>query len=139
MTKHQLLVEYDYDFDLIGISCQIKDYRLSWALNQKFNFKLSKEHSDLEIKLKKENRISKHSIYCYYNDATHTEYSLIENKGRAGYLIPAQTQTDYFLIIKNNHDQDISDILTRIKEIEYVLTASLLDVSKLKDKENLIF
>ena len=33
--KYYLDDTYEYDFLLLGISCHERDYRVSWALNQK--------------------------------------------------------------------------------------------------------
>ena len=38
-----LSFEYDYDFQLIGLYCHVKDYRLAWALNKRFEFDFVKQ------------------------------------------------------------------------------------------------
>jgi len=139
MAKHQLFVEYDYDFDLIGIASQAKDYKLCWAINQKFQFKLTKDPSDLEIRLRKGTKICRYSVFNYYDELSHVEYFLIENKGISGYLLPEQEHADYFLMVKNDVEGNSNVILTKLKEIEHILMATIVNVSSLKQKENLIF
>jgi len=136
MTKYQLEVEYDYDFLMVGISCHAKDYRLCWGLNQKLGFNLEKLDQDIEIRHRKPDRSSYHSVYTWYNKETHAEYNLVLNKTNAGVLIPEQKQADYFLIVRNNFDDDIE---TQIREIDFVLTAFEVNVDSLKSKQNLVF
>ena len=40
--KHFLENDFEYTFQLIGISCHEKDYRLCWAINQKLALNLKK-------------------------------------------------------------------------------------------------
>lgn len=137
MTKYQLEVEYDYDFILVGISCHAKDYRVCWALNNALSLALEKEDEDLKLRLKKEE--SEHSVYSFYHEENYTEYTLVINRGTAGYLVPEQKQADYFLMIRNNFDHDMDELLGAIRKIDFVLTAFELDVEELKSKQNLVF
>jgi hypothetical protein len=138
MTKHQLHVEYDYDFVLIGISCHAKDYRLCWALNNNLHLELEKEEKDLEIFNKKQEESSRYSVYEYFHEENHTEYTLISNRSSNGYLVPEQKQADYFLIIKNNFEGDPLDFVAGIKKIDFVLTAYPIEAEGLKSKQNLL-
>jgi hypothetical protein len=137
MTKYQLEVEYDYDFILIGISCHAKDYRLCWAVNNALGLALEKEDEDVEILHKKEK--SQHSVFSFYHEENYTEYTLVLNRGTHGLLIPEQKQADYMLLIRNNFGDDLSEILSKIRRIDFVLTAFEIDVERLKSKQNLQF
>ena len=139
MTRFQLEVEYDYDFDLIGISCHAPDYRLCWALNQNLALKLGKKENDLDNKPKKQTESSVHSLYEYYHDEDHIIYQLLENKSGNSMIIPEHKQADYLLILRNNYAVETDELVNRIKMIEMVLTAYKIEVKSLKSKENLIF
>jgi hypothetical protein len=57
-----------------------------------------------------------------------------------GYLIPEKAQADYLLMIKDeNYPISVSNVISSLKEITFVLTAFEIDVSTLKSKDNLIF
>ena len=79
MTKHQLLVDFDYDFLLIGIVCHQRDYRLTWAINKAFNIELVRLPDDLEIPLPKSEKTSEHALYHFFDEESHCIYSLVEN------------------------------------------------------------
>jgi len=139
MTRYQLEVEYDYDFILIGISCHAKDYRMCWGLNSALSLDLQNQTEDIEIVHKNPNRSSFHSVYVYYNEENHTEYNLVLNKSNGNWLIPEQRQADYFLLVRNNFEDDINELITSVRKIDFVLTAFEVDVSSLKSRQNLMF
>ena len=138
MAKHKLLLDEEYDFDLIGICSSHSDYRLSWGINQALDIQLEKgaEYSVLE----KKDGEHLHSFYEYYDEEEHIEYYLIKNvSNNFQRLVPEKDQIDYFLIIKNNYTKEINDILNCLKEIESILTAFIFDPNELRSKANLVF
>jgi len=138
MAKHKLFAEDDYSFDLIGICSSYSDYRLSWNINQCLNIGLIKTE-DYTLYSKKEGD-DMHSFYQFFDKNDHTEYYLIKNlSNNFKPLIPEKHQIDYFLIIKNNFENEINDILNRLKENESILTAFIFDPDELKSKTNLLF
>lgn len=162
MGKHTLKIEYDFDFVLIGISSHEKDYRICWALNKALDLELTKKES-LEIKSKKQTTPSFFSLFKCENEEEFVEYFMISNhsenklflsksntlfgKGakeqqstEIGILIPEQKHLNYFFIIRGEIiDSKAEEILTKIKEIDFVLTAVTIRVKELKSKKNLIF
>ncbi|MCG8575682.1 MAG: IPExxxVDY family protein [Flavobacteriales bacterium] len=138
MAKHKLIIEEEYEFELIGICSNYSDYRLCWGINKALNIQLSKGN-DYEVTLKKEGE-NKYSFYEYYDEDEHIEYYLIKNLSNTyKRLIPEKDQIDYFIIIKNNYVRDVNDMVTRLKGIESILTAFIFDVEELKSKSNLEF
>jgi len=139
LKKHLLEIEYDYDFILIGISSHEKDYRICWALNNKLNLELTKA-DPLEIKDKKQAEESGFSLFICERPDDFMEYLIIANRSEKGLLIPEQKQMDYFFVIKGEMDNErVENIISKIKEINFVLTAVRIDPSVLKSKQNLIF
>ncbi len=162
MAKHILKLEDDYDFVLIGISSHEKEYRICWALNNKFNFELKKIDS-LEIKGKKQETAFFFPLFKYENQEEFIEYFVLANlsesksveaknntlfKGNANemqsseneFLIPEYKNMNYFFIIKGEVNADeVEETIRKIKEIDIVQTAVNIDVSQLKSKQNLIF
>ena len=49
--KHLLEEKYEFDFNLLGICCHEKDYRLCWAVNSTLRLNLSKTKDDIEFVL----------------------------------------------------------------------------------------
>lgn len=138
MTKHKLLLEEEFDFELIGICSSHSDYRLSWSINNALKIKLTKEE-DYSIVEKKEGE-HLHSYYEYYDDDEHIEYYLIKNVSHNYQrLIPEKDQIDFFLIIKNNFALEINDVLERLKALENISTAFIFNPNDLKSKSNLEF
>ena len=137
--KYTLEEEYEYDFRLIGISCHEKDYRICWGLNNGLRLSLAKEEKGIEVLIKKTNEFSKHALYSYFQEDTENEFTLLNNRSNAGYLLPEQAHADYLFMIKEIYDANIVDLISKIKSIPFVLTAFEVKVKDLKSKENLIF
>ena len=139
MTKFQLQVDYDFDFRLIGISCHARDYRLCWALNNHLEIQLEKVHRENASSGLQKNGIAIESIYSYYDEENHSAYQLLYNKHNNNLLLPEQKLADFLLIIDQLNDEHFENILKKIKEIDLVNMAFIIDVNTLKSKENLIF
>lgn len=137
--KYSLDDEYDFDFNLLGISCHEKDYRICWAINHALGIHLAKEEKDIEVIIRKSNRYSLHSMYTFWDADNEIEYRLISNRSTMGYLIPEAVQADYLLMVSDNALLMPEEIRKLINEISFVLTSYLIDVESLKSKENLIF
>jgi hypothetical protein len=132
MFKTKLQFDYDFDFCLIGIVSNQKDYRLSWMLNSALNIQLAKteDHNTEQ---------SKHSAYVYVQEELFREYYLLANKGDTHYLVEEHKHIDYFLLIKGDFPEDEKKhTLEVIKKSEMVSAAYLIDVHSLKSKHNLI-
>lgn len=147
---------------LIGISSHEKDYRLCWALNNKFGLELIKVES-LEIKGKKQETPSFFSLFTYDHPDSFLEYTVVANLSESKsssiketdlfgsqikshshneneFLIPEHKQMNYFFVVKGEVDEHAAlQMVKKIKEIELVLTAIPIDVTQLKSKHNLVF
>lgn len=133
---------YVLDFELIGIVCPMKEYKVGWNLNQLEIFHLVKEDDvKIEFANKKIVRIS--------NLADETDFSsvhLLRNKLLVSsvqgnqYLLPDIKQFDYLLKIKNIIDSNWAKyILEEIKNCKAINYAVNIDIEKIRAKENLIF
>jgi len=139
MTKFQLDVDYDFDFRLIGISCHSRDYRLCWALNNHLEIQLEKIHRENAASGLKKNGIAIESIYSYFDEENHSAYQLLYNKHNNNLLLPEQKLADFLLIIDQMNNEMFEDLLKKLREIDIINTAFVIDVNTLKSKENLIF
>ena len=137
--KHFLKNDFEYTFQLIGISCHEKDYRLCWAINQKLALNLKKTETDLELVRRRSKKTAHYSVFEYFNEDTLNEYFLINNRSKDGILINELTHLDFFFMIKGDYPVDINLLQTEIKKIPFILTAHKVVVDSLVSKENLIF
>lgn len=137
MSKTVLLTEFEYDFQLIGISSHAKDYRLCWELNKEFGIQLNKEE-DVLFSTKKGDK-AVFSMYFYQNEYEDKDLRLISNKSSGRLLIPESKASDFILMFYDYNEFEVREMLVKIRKINVVLTAFELDVDTLKSKENLLF
>ncbi len=139
MAKHKLIIEDEFDFQLIGICSNDADYKLCWAINQTFKINLART-KDYFIHNKKENTETHFSCFEYLDENNHVDYYLIKNKSiDYKLLLPEQDKIDYIFIIKNYAPFETDLFLHEMKQIDSVLTAFIFEVEDLKSKNNLIF
>ena len=138
--KYLLEEDYEFDFNLLGICCHEKDYRLCWAVNSTLNLNLSKASEDIELIFNKESKPDANfSIYSYHNKFNSEEYYLISNKCQRTWLIPEKSHFDFFLMVKSDEKKSYNFYLNKLRSIPFILTANHVVVEQLKSKENLIF
>ena len=137
MSKSILLTDFEYDFQLIGISSHNKDYRLAWELNKTFGINLSKEE-DVSFAPKKGDKLS-FSMYFHQNLVEEKDVRLISNKTQGRHLISEKKEADYFLILYDYNPYETREMLVKIRKINLVLTAFEIEVDTLKSKESLLF
>ncbi|MEQ8624966.1 MAG: IPExxxVDY family protein [Vicingaceae bacterium] len=137
MAKLTLEIEADYEFDLIGICSHIKDYRLSWEINQELKLNLSK---DGNLELSQNGELQSHAFYSFLDEDNFIDYFLISNRSEKGMLIPEENKCDYFLLIKGlRKKQEINALQKEIASLKHVLTSYTIEVEELKSKNNLLF
>lgn len=142
MKKNKLIVEYEYNFDLLGIISPAKGYKLAWLINETLKIKLKKE-KDLALEFLNDKNIV---ISNYLFQTEHSIFRLIKNKsydsGNEGqlYLLPELKDFDYLIMINGFEDTfnsvEVTDKLKQLNEIQYL---QKINISDLKSKENLIF
>lgn len=137
MSKLTFSLENEYDFELIGISCHSKDYRICWSLNNalKTNFKRIEDYE-----IQKKNEIINFPFFEYIDEDNNIEYFVIANKSSEGYLVSEKQSIDYFLVLKGSvSDKLVENLAKKVKEINVVILAHRIDVNELKSKQNLLF
>ena len=124
---HKLKLEFEDDFQLIGIASHENDYRLSWALNQNLENKFVKT-DDLVVHHPKHKIEINYSIYSYEDVKECLNYNLISNKSEKGFLLPDQKNIDFLLKVSGNPDMDtLNQLLIKLKKIDIVITAFILE------------
>lgn len=140
MKVTKLTLDFDYDYQIIGISCHYKDYRLCHFLNKTLQLHLVKKPDHI-IQTKEQTETSTFSFYNQNNQQELKYYFIANRNENGGFLIPEYRQADYLFIIENLEEYliDPPDYLKQIKSIQGVLTAFNIEYNQLKNKSNLIF
>ncbi|WP_424963759.1 IPExxxVDY family protein [Ekhidna sp.] len=142
MKKNKLDGGYAIDFELFGLVCNKKEYKLAWHLNEVMGISLTKQ-DDIKIEYA-DNTSILISNYLYETDYLVME--LLQNKliGSGNLskqlLMPELKQFDYLLKFKDDTEELTSENVNAIiKEIPIVEYAMRLNFETLKSKENLLY
>lgn len=115
----------------------MKDYRLSFFINQICNLKLKK--IDDFIQKEVQNELCAYSLFFYNCVETNNSFSLISNHHPEKKLIPALKQFDYFLLIQNQFPTSKQkEFISKLKKIPNILTVYEIDYNKFKNVHNLL-
>ncbi|HEX8546303.1 MAG TPA: IPExxxVDY family protein [Cytophagaceae bacterium] len=142
MKSTKLIVEYDYDFEVLALISSVKAYKLAWFLNKELKIKLCKSE-DLYFDFIKEGSIV---ISNYIYQTEFSIFRLLKNKScehsntSKPYLLPELKKYDYVIQLSGEISMfpltALQDTLKHIPSVEYV---KLIDIDSIKSKENLIF
>lgn len=142
MKASRLFVQYDYDFDLLGIISPLKEYTLAWEINRVLKINLKKEPDAVY----ETTRGRKFLISNYLFRTESSVLRLLKNKALDfdhvlnPFLIPEMKEYDYFFLSKTDvPDRKGKNALRLIKTLDNVQYASLIVVGSLKSRDNLIF
>lgn len=136
MAKFNLVLEENYPYFIIGISCSTPDYRLCWSLNKTLGISLKRDKS-IDI-YSKNGHVTAHSLFEYTDEEFNTKYRFIENKNGSSRFLPESHQADYLLIIDESDKIEIHELLNEINKITHVILAFKIDIDSLKQKQNLM-
>ena len=151
MAKLTLDIEYEFDFNLIGISCHQKIFKLCWAINKDLKLNLKKT-DDYVVEQVQPNTQLNCLRYEHIDKKSELQYWVIENKGNilkptdddyeiigSGLLVPEMKNVDYFLVLKGNFfDHFYNNIISELKNISFILTTFNVEVESLKSKNNFL-
>jgi hypothetical protein len=142
MKKNKLIVDYGFDFELLGLISPVKDYKMAWAINQVLSVKLVK-NQDLKIQFINDRHLI---ISNYIFETENSTLRLLKNKTLEfndpafSYLLPEVKNFDYFIMIEDcAGTYSSSEMIQKIKKLPIIQYIAKLDTDKLKSKENLIF
>jgi hypothetical protein len=140
MKKSKLVIEYEYDFELIGIRSATKGYKLAWEINNKLGIHLIRQ-PDLTVGFKKgEER--KFSFYAY--ETRINRLKLFKNKpvdadtGKY-FLIPEFHQFDFIILIQMDDSKLRDAYFQELKQIPSIELTTSIPLEGLKSKSNFIF
>lgn len=142
VKKLKLKADYSYDFHLIGVISQSKDYTVSWAINKALGIELRKE-SDLEVDLKNAEKLIV-SNFVFENDFR--RFTLLANKVvtetamTQKLFVPSLGTFDFLLKIEEFEEtSDLEILFSALRRSEKIDSIVKLDVNKIKEKESFLF
>ncbi len=140
IDNETLAREFFEDSILLGIVAPVKDYQLSWHLNQVlgFDFRLN---NDFEIQLNRKNRTYFFSIYEYKVPSVSLTHYLYNNQFDGEYLLPEFKHLDFLWLIKGEPvtEEEQKNLMQSIKVLTGVQLVIEMTNEKIKNKQHLIF
>jgi hypothetical protein len=139
MKRNKLIIDYEFDFELIGVISIAKGYKLAWEFNQLLGIHLIKQ-PDMVVGFKN-NEEKSFSYYAY--ETRLNRLKLFRNKPSDGdtgkyFLIPEFPHYD-FIILAQMEEHPKNDIINSIKAIASVQLAAFIPLEGLKSKSNFVF
>ena len=154
---------YDFDeidYSLIAIHTSLEDYRLAYFINQRLHVNLNKSNKEIQI-TDKEGEVH-FSRFHYYEKKKDISWDLIQNineviqqkkednqnlftnfdieVAKKVYMLPEFKKVNYFLKIENSEDDiNLLKIQSELNSIDQITTNYIVDINKIKSKNNLIF
>jgi hypothetical protein len=140
MMKTKLHIEYDYDFELVGIRSATKGYRLAWELNNALGIHLVRQ-PDLEVEFKKG---EEKSFSFYAHEGRLNRLKLFKNKPVDGEhskycLVPEFPHFDFIFLMQMDDQTQREMLITKLKELPSVELVAPISIDGLKSKSNFIF
>ena len=162
MAHHKLVLEDDTieQHTLLAIHCSEEPYKLAFMLNRELSIQLKRKSLDLDFS---NNGLEvTFPIFDYRNRLNHSFFHLVANKcfSRSAkvhssgglfeeiesektittYLLPEFKTVDFILKIQDDYENvSIRNLISRISEIEQVISVYKIESNKVKSKRNLIF
>ncbi|MEI8203619.1 MAG: IPExxxVDY family protein [Bacteroidota bacterium] len=136
--KYKLPAEIEENYQLIGIACHQKDFKLAFLFNSKLKFSFVRTKNLTKFSKVKE-QTHEFSMFYWFDGMNRIEYYLISNRFQDAYLIDSMKQLDYFLVIKTDNMQiDLNNMITELKQTPEILGVFNIDESSFKNIQNLI-
>ena len=140
MKRTKLIIDYEYDFRLIGLTTFLKGYRLAWEINRALSITLVKQ-SDLVVgfKNKEEKSFSYYAFQSPNNRLKLFKNKASENDPGKYFLIPEFPHYDFIILAAMDEqysDQQLLDLLKTIPDVQLV---ARIPMEGLKSKSNFIF
>lgn len=136
--KQVLKSSIDADVSLIGITCQLKSYRLSFSINKALRFGF-RRIDDLEIPAYNGSDVMGYPFLVYKHPELKNDFCLIGNHHPRGKLLPSIRQADYLLMARNPLDNNTkAGMMEKIRKISQVVAAYEIDPLRIKDMDELL-
>ena len=136
MARKKLQLVATPDVTVIGISSHVEDYRLCWAMNRAMGLNLTRRRED--ITSDEPGSTARFSAFDQTDEDNIVRWSLVHNHCGNELLVKEQKQADHFLVLDAEIASEQPAIIERLREVEFVLTAFPVDLSKLRAGHKLL-
>lgn len=140
MKASKLVLEYDYDFILIGLVSAAREFKLAWQINEYLKIGLKKE-VDLEYDFLKGYKIF---ISNFIFETEYSSFRLLKNRSveflnvQKPFLLPELKNYDYFAMLDGDFAYHAAENLSLLKEVPAIQLIKPINVETLPSKENLL-
>lgn len=140
MKKSRLIIDYEYDFNLIGIISTCRGYKLAWELNQALGIHLVKQ-PDIIVGFKnnEERPFSHYSHQTRLNRLKVFKNRPVDPEAGKYYLIPEFPHYDFIILADMEEYDKAQHLVHSLKSMDSVQLAAIIPLEGLKSKSNFIF
>ena len=137
----ELLVHYQYDYELYGLQTIAPEYKLAWELNRALSIGLKKAE---DIALEEADR-GEALVSNFIFTTAHRTFRLLRNQAfptteARAFLLPELSQWNYFLQVQDpSGSLDHDALLAAIRALTSIRQVARIAVSLVEHKENLLF
>jgi hypothetical protein len=140
MKKSKLIIEYDFDFELLGILSSARGYKLAWEINHVLGIQLIKQ-PDLVVGFKNN---EEKSFSFFAHETQLNRLKLFKNKPseqESGkyFLIPEFPHYDFIILAAMEEQYPQLNIIHLIRLISDIQLVASIPLEGLKSKSNFIF
>ncbi len=140
MKKSKLVIDYKFDFELLGVISSAKGYKLAWDINQVLHIQLVKQ-PDLVVGFKNNDEKS-FSYFAYETQLNRLKLfknKPLEQEGGKYFLIPEFPHFDFIILAEMEEQGSSHQLIHSLRTIRSIELASLIPVDGLKSKSNFVF
>ena len=125
-------------FTILGISCHLRDYRLSYLINHHLGFSFIKR-DDLRIIPASDKEQAEFSFYSFRNEENLNTFYLIANRSQSLILVPEMKQFDFLLIVDGKYNKTEKDAMMKtLRSLPSILTIFEIKFTEIKNHESLL-
>jgi len=125
-------------YTLIGISCHLKDYRLSYLLHENLGVRLTRL-DDMPFYGQGAAEPMPVSLYRWKNEEEFTTYFVLSNRNEGAWLVPQAKQAAFLLLIEGEFKaKQQESLISALRRVPNVLMAFPISFDTVKNYENIL-
>ena len=126
----------EVDFFVLAINSHAKGYKLCWEINNKLSLDFIKN----EYHKPEESKGAEFSRFTSENKDLETQYDLISNYSKGGYLLPKFKNIEYFLKIQNPFwEKEKKEFIGKLGGLAEILLIFEFDLERINSLRPFIF
>lgn len=138
VSTEKITYQPKLNYYIIAIASFLKDYRLSFFVNQELHLNLEKLE-DLVSDNKKKEDARKYSKFYFFDELSEFEYYLVQNKQGGSVYLKSLKNFDFLFILKTIDEEivDMASLQEKIKNIADVQMSLQIDNLSPSDKKRI--